>query len=335
MRTRTLGRNGPVVSEVGLGCMGMSDFYGPADRAESIATVHAALEAGITLFDTGDFYGMGHNELLLREALGGGKREEIFIQVKFGAQRDPSGAFIGFDTRPAAVKTALAYTLKRLGTDYIDLYQPARLDPAVPIEETIGAIADLVRAGYVRYIGLSEMGVQTIRRAHAQHPITALQMEYSLMSRTIEVEILPAIRELGIGITAYGVLCRGLLTGQPAQALSSKDFRAHAPRWQGENLKKNLTLVDTLRVVAEAKQATPGQLAIAWVLSRGPDIVPLIGARKRRQLHESLGALDLALRPDELEEIERAVPADRVAGNRYNAAGMSTPDSEGRRTQSS
>src|SRR5689334_22460487 len=196
MRIRTLGREGPAVSDVGLGCMGMSDFYGPADRTESIGTIHAALEAGITLFDTGDFYGMGHNELLLGEALQGGKREGVFIQVKFGAQRDPSGAFIGFDARPAAVKTALAYTLKRLGTNYVDLYQPARLDPAVPIEETIGAIADLVRAGYVRYIGVSEVGAETIRRAHAEHPITALQIEYSLMSRTIETEILPTVRDL-------------------------------------------------------------------------------------------------------------------------------------------
>ena len=330
MRTRTLGRNGPAVSEVGLGCMGMSDFYGPADRAESIATIRAALEAGITLFDTGDFYGMGHNELLLREALEGHKREEVLIQVKFGAQRDPGGAFIGYDARPAAVKTALAYTLRRLGTDYVDLYQPARLDPAVPIEETIGAIADLVRAGHVRYIGLSEMGAQTIRRAHARHPITAVQIEYSLMSRTIEAEILPAVRELGIGVTAYGVLCRGLLAGQPAQGFSGKDFRAHAPRWQSGNLEKNLALVDALRAVAETKRATPGQLAIAWVLSRGPDVVPLIGARKRRQLRESLGALDLALRLDDLEQLERAVPADQVAGNRYSDAGMSTLDSEGR-----
>ena len=310
--------------------MGMSDFYGPADRAESIATIHAALEAGITLFDAGAFYGMGHNELLLREALEGHKREDVFIKVKFGAQRDPSGAFIGFEARPAAVKTALAYTLKRLGTDYVDLYQPARLDPAVPIEETIGAIADLVRAGYVRYVGLSEMGAQIIRRAHGRHPVTALQIEYSLMSRTIEAEILPTLRELGIGVTAYGVLCRGLLAGQLVQEFDRKDFRAHAPRWQRENLTKNLALVDGLRAVAETRLATPGQLAIAWVLSRGPDIVPLIGARTRRQLQESLGALDLALTPDELEGVERAVPADQVAGNRYPDAGIVTLDSEGR-----
>ncbi|MFI5342271.1 MAG: aldo/keto reductase, partial [Candidatus Methylomirabilales bacterium] len=213
MRTRTLGRNGPALSLIGLGCMGMSDFYGPADATESIATIHAALEVGITLLDTGDFYGMGHNELLLREALKGGKRDRVFIQVKFGAQRDPDGAFLGYDARPAAVKTALAYTLRRLGTDHVDLYQPARLDPAVPIEDTVGAIADLVRAGHVRHIGLSEMGAATIRRAHAVHPITAAQIEYSLMSRGIESEILATVRELGIGVTAYGVLSRGLLGG--------------------------------------------------------------------------------------------------------------------------
>ena len=306
----------------------MSDFYGPADRVESLAAIQAALEAGITLFDTGDFYGMGHNELLLHEALVGAKRDRVFLQVKFGAQRAPSGAFIGFDGRPAAVKTALAYTLTRLGTDYVDLYQPARLDPAVPIEETVGAIAELVRGGYVRYIGLSEVGAQTIRRAHAEHPITALQIEYSLMSRTIEAEILPTARELGIGVTAYGVLCRGLLTGRSAQKAAGNDFRAHAPRWQGENLEKNLALVDALQAIAQARRATPGQLAIAWVRSRGPDIIPLIGARRRSQLQESLGALELDLAPDELERIERAVPAEQVAGNRYPDAGMASLDSE-------
>jgi aryl-alcohol dehydrogenase-like predicted oxidoreductase len=281
IQKRKLGRQGLEVSTLGLGCMGMSDLYGPADEAESIATIHAALEVGITLLDTGDFYGMGHNELLLREALKGNKRDRVFIQVKFGAQRDLNGAFIGFDARPAAVKTALAYTLRRLGTDYVDLYQPVRLDPAVPIEDTVGAIADLVHSGYVRHIGLSEMGAATIRRAHAVHRITALQIEYSLMSRGIESGILPTVRELGISITAYGVLSRGLLGGKGRLKPDNKDFRAQLPRWQGENLQRNLGLVEALHAVAREKEATPVQLAIAWVLSRGTDIIPPIGARKR------------------------------------------------------
>ena len=328
MRARTLGQNGPALSLIGLGCMGMSDFYGPADATESIATIHAALEAGITLLDTGDFYGMGHNELLLRDALKGGKRDRVFLQVKFGAQRDPAGAFLGYDARRAAVKTALAYTLRRLGTDYVDLYQPSRLDPAVPIEETVGAIADLVRAGYARHIGLSEMGAATIRRAHAVHPITALQIEYSLMSRSIEAEILPTVRDLGIGVTAYGVLSRGLLARKGAQSPGANDFRAHFPRFQGENMQRNLTLVQALRVVAQEKGATPTQLAIAWVLSRGTDILPLIGARTRDQLRETLGALDLTLTKDDLDRISRTVPANQVAGSRYGAAQMAILDSE-------
>ena len=328
MHTRTLGQNGPAISLIGLGCMGMSDFYGPAEAAESLATIHAALEAGITLLDTGDFYGMGHNELLLRDALKGGRRDRVFIQVKFGAQRDPQGAFLGFDARPAAVKTALAYTLKRLGTDHVDLYQPARLDPTVPIEDTVGAIADLKRAGYVRYIGLSEMGATTIRRAQAVHPITAVQIEYSLMSRSLEADILPAVRALGIGVTAYGVLSRGLMGGSRARPRAAQDFRARFPRFQGENLQRNLALVRALRSVAQERGATPAQLAIAWVLSRGNDILPLIGARTRAQLRESLGALDLTLTTDELDRISRAVPAERVAGTRYGPAQMAMLDSE-------
>jgi aryl-alcohol dehydrogenase-like predicted oxidoreductase len=328
MDARKLGKNGPMLSPIGLGIMGMSDFYGPADEAESIATIHAALEAGITLFDTGDFYGSGHNELLLRKALEGGKRDRAFIQVKFGAQRDPAGGFIGFDARPAAVKNALAYTLKRLGTDHVDLYQPARLDPAVPIEETVGAIAEMVRAGYVRYVGLSEVGAGTLRRAHAVYPITGLQIEYSLMSRSLEAEILPAVRELGIGITAYGVLSRGLLSDNSAQSFAARDFRARSPRWQGDNLRSNLRLVDALRALAQEKRATAAQLAIAWVLSRGNDIIPLIGARTRARLRESLGALDLSLTKDDLARIERAVPADKVAGARYDASSMAMLDSE-------
>jgi aryl-alcohol dehydrogenase-like predicted oxidoreductase len=326
--TRRLGKEGPEVFILGLGCMGMSDFYGPAEEAESLATIHAALDAGITLFDTGDFYGMGRNELLLREALKGGNRERVFLQVKFGAQRDPAGAFLGFDARPTAVKTALAYTLKRLGTDYVDLYQPARLDPAVPIEDTVGAIVDCVRDGYVRHIGLSEMGAATIRRAHAVHPIMAVQLEYSLMSRSLEREILPTVRELGIGVTAYGVLSRGLLSGSRRQPLAGQDFRGHFPRFQGGNLQRNLALVQALQGIAQEKGATPAQLAIAWVLSRGTDIVPLIGARTRAQLREALGALDIALGPEDLDRIARTVPADEVAGARYGSAQMAMLDSE-------
>ncbi len=324
---RRLGGRGPDLFPLGLGCMGMSDFYGPADRAESLATIQASLEAGITLLDTGDFYGMGHNELLLREALQGGKRARVFLQVKFGAQRDPAGTFLGYDARPAAVKTALAYTLRRLGTDYVDLYQPARLDPAVPIEETVGAIAQCVQAGYVRHIGLSEMGAGTIRRAHAVHPITAVQIEYSLMSRSLEKAILPTVRELGIGITAYGVLSRGLLSG-PGAPPGAQDLRRHFPRFQGENLERNRGLVEGLRGIAEAKGVTIAQLAVAWVLAQGRDILPLIGARTRAQLREALGALELVLTKDELDLIARAVPADRVAGDRYGPAQMAMLDSE-------
>jgi aryl-alcohol dehydrogenase-like predicted oxidoreductase len=329
MLTRQLGTNGLTLSALGLGCMGMSDFYGPADREESIATVHAALDAGITLLDTGDFYGMGHNELLLHEALNGRRREDVFIAVKFGAQRSPDGQFIGFDGRPAAVKTALAYTLKRLGTDYIDLYQPARLDPTVPIEETVGAIGEMVQAGYVRHIGLSEVGTETIRRAHAVHPITWLQIEYSLLSRSIESEILPTLRELGIAVTAYGVLSRGLLSGHWSKDRSeAQDFRRHLPRFSGENLDRNLALVEALRGIAAAQNATVAQVAIAWVLSRGNDIIPLIGARRRQRLEEALGALELNLTPEQLAQIEAVIPADAVAGERYDPGQMAMLDSE-------
>jgi aryl-alcohol dehydrogenase-like predicted oxidoreductase len=328
MQTRRLGRNGPELSALGLGCMGMSDFYGPADEGESIATIHAALERGITLLDTGDFYGMGHNEMLIRRALEGQKRERLFIQVKFGALRDITGRFYGYALRPAHVKTFLAYTLRRLGTDYIDLYQPARVDPDVPIEETVGAIAEMVQAGYVRHIGLSEAGVETIRRAHATHPITALQIEYSLMSRGIETAILPAVRQLGIGITAYGVLGRGMLSGRPPA--KSGDFRSRAPRWQEGNLKQNLALAEALRRLAEQKGVPPVQLAIAWVLSRGDDIIPLVGSRRRQQLADALPALDLRLDAADLAAIEAAVPAHKVAGARYDQHQMAMLDSERR-----
>ncbi|MBD2067918.1 aldo/keto reductase [Leptolyngbya sp. FACHB-671] len=330
MQMRQIGNSS--LSAIGLGCMGMSGMYGPADREESIATVHAALDVGITLLDTGDFYGMGHNELLLHEALAGRRREEVFIAVKFGAMRSPDGNFIGFDGRPAAVKTSLAYTLQRLGTDYIDLYQPARLDPTVPIEETIGAIAEMVQAGYVRQIGLSEVGADTIRRAHTVHPITWLQIEYSLLSRSIEAEILSTVRELGIGVTAYGVLSRGLLSGRWSKERSqtAQDFRSHLPRFSGENLDRNLTLVEALREIAQAQDATVAQVAIAWVLAQGNDIVPLIGARRRDRLQEALGALDLNLSAEQLSQIEMAIPPDAVAGDRYDAGQMAMLDSERR-----
>lgn len=332
MMSRQLGTNGPTVSALGLGCMGMSDFYGPADREESIATIHTALDAGITLLDTGDFYGMGHNELLLQEALAGRPREDVFIAVKFGALRSPDGNFIGFDGRPEAVKTSLAYTLQRLGTDYIDLYQPARIDPIVPIEETIGAISEMVKAGFVRHIGLSEAGADMLRRAHAVHPLTWLQIEYSLLSRSIEAEILPTVRELGIAVTAYGVLSRGLLSGHWSKERSAQaqDFRGHLPRFSGENLDRNLSLVEALRQIAQAQDATVAQVVIAWVLSRGNDIVPLIGARRRERLNEALGALELHLSQDDLARIEAAVPSDAVAGDRYDASQMAMLDSERR-----
>ncbi len=327
METTTLGRGGPVVSRAGLGLMGMSGIYGQADDHESIATIHAALDAGITLLDTGDFYGMGHNELLLRDALRGIRRDSVFIQVKFGGQRDPAGAFIGHDASPAAVKNSLAYTLTRLGTDYVDLYQPARLDPQVPIEDTVGAIAEMIQAGYVRHIGLSEMGAQTIRRAHAVHPIAALQIEYSLMSRGIEAEILPTVRELGISVTAYGILSRGLLSSGTAR-LSPGDPRTRFPRFADENHLRNLELLAALEAIAADHGTTAAQLAIAWVASRGEDIVPLIGTKRRERLAEALRALELTLSADDLAAIEAAVPAEAVAGDRYEAAQVAMLDSE-------
>ncbi|MEU4222830.1 aldo/keto reductase [Nonomuraea sp. NPDC026600] len=327
---RTLGNNGPQVSDLGLGCMGMSDLYGPADESESIATVHAALDAGITLLDTGDFYGMGHNELLIRQALKDRDRDSVRISVKFGAQRDYDGNWLGYDARPVAVRTALAYTLRRLGTDHIDVYRPARVDPNVPIEETVGAIAEEVAKGHVRHIGLSEVGAETIRRAHAVHPVSDLQIEYSLLSRGIEAEILPTCRELGIGITAYGVLSRGLLSGHWSKdrALAGNDFRALSPRFSGDNLAHNLTLVEALRDLAEAKGATVAQLAIGWVHAQGSDIVPLVGARRRDRLAEALGALDVTLTAEDLTRVQAAIPAGAAAGERYAAPQMAHLDSE-------
>jgi len=332
MITRKLGVAGPGVSAVGLGCMAMSGAYGPADRAESIATIHAALDAGVTLLDTGDFYGMGHNELLIREALAGRRRESVLISVKFGALRGPDGSWNGYDARPKAIQNFLGYTLQRLGTDYIDVYRPARLDPAVPIEETVGGIAELVQAGWVRHIGLSEVGAATLRRALAAHPICDLQIEYSLLSRGIEPEILPACRELGIGITAYGVLSRGLISGHwsKARAGAAGDSRNASPRFAPENLDHNLALVEAVRGIAREKGVTVAQLAIAWVLARGADIVPLIGARRRDQLSEALGALHLELDAADLARIEAAVPPGAAAGARYNPHQMAMLDSERR-----
>jgi aryl-alcohol dehydrogenase-like predicted oxidoreductase len=327
---RRLGSSGPQVSALGLGCMGMSGMYGPADRAESIATIHAALDAGIDLLDTGDFYGMGHNELLIGEALADRPREDYLLSVKFGAQRGPDSAWLGYDASPPAVKTALAYTLTRLGVDHIDVYRPARLDRDVPIEETIGAIAELVQAGYVRHIGLSEVGAETIRRAAATHPISDLQIEYSLISRGIEDEILPTCRELGIAITAYGVLSRGLISGHFSadRELPANDFRAHAPRFAAENRARNLAIVESLRDVADAKGLTVAQVAIAWALERGEDVVPLVGARTRERLHEALGALEAELDADDFAALERAAPPGAAAGERYPAAQMAVLDSE-------
>jgi aryl-alcohol dehydrogenase-like predicted oxidoreductase len=322
---RQLGSNGLRVFPLGLGCMGMSDFYGPADEKESIATIHAALDAGISLLDTGDYYAAGHNELLIGRALAD-RRDQALLSVKFGAVRGPDGNWLGMDTRPAAVKNFAAYSLRRLGVDHIDIYRPGRLDPNVPIEETIGAIADLVKAGYVRAIGLSEVGPDTIRRAHAVHPISDLQIEYSIISRGPEARIFPLLSELGIGVTAYGVLSRGLLSGSTPKA--TRDFRAHLPRFAGENLERNARLVEALQRIALEKSATASQLAIAWVLAKGPSIVPLVGARRRTQLSESMGALQMTLTPAEIERIEASLPPSAVAGTRYDERQMHVLDSE-------
>ena len=329
MDKRQLGSTGPKVSAIGLGCMGMSDVYGPSDRSESIATLHAALDAGITLLDTGDFYGMGHNELLIREALAGRHRDGVEISVKFGALRDATGGFNGLDGRPVAVRNFLAYSLQRLGVETIDIYRPARLDPNVPIEDTIGAIADTIKAGWVRHIGLSEVGSDTIRRAHAVHPIADLQIEYSLIARGIETDILKTCRELGIGITAYGVLSRGLISGHWSKDRAAvKDFRQISPRFQGSNLDRNLALVDQLRAIAEDIGASPAQVAIAWVAAQGNDIVPLVGARRRDRLTEALGAREVKLTEKHLADLDKAFPPGVAAGTRYPEAQMAHLDSE-------
>ena len=316
---------GPEVFPLALGCMGMSGMYGPADERESIATINAALDAGVTLLDTGDYYSAGHNELLIARALKD-RPGKALLSVKFGALRGPDGAWLGMDLRPVAVRNALAYSLQRLGVDHIDIYRPGRLDPAVPIEETVGAIGELITAGYVRAIGLSEVGVDTVRRAQKVHPLADLQIEYSLISRAPEVRIFPALAELGVGVTAYGVLSRGLLSG--SRPTGPDDFRGHLPRFAGDNLARNQGVVEALRRVAAEMGCTASQLAIAWVLARGPGIVPVIGARTRKQLAESLGALDVRLSADAMARIEAAVPSDAVAGTRYDERQMQMLDSE-------
>jgi aryl-alcohol dehydrogenase-like predicted oxidoreductase len=332
MDHRKLGATGPNVSVIGLGCMGMSDFYGPADRSESIRTIYAALDVGITLLDTGDFYGVGHNELLIREALEGRNRDKVQISVKFGGLRDPARGFIGMDCRPVAVKNFLAYSLQRLGVDHVDIYRPARLDPTVPIEDTVGAIAEMVKAGCVKHIGLSEVGSDTIRRAHAVHPIADLQIEYSLIARGIEDDILATCRELGIGVTAYGVLSRGLISGHWSKDRSgAQDFRFMSPRFQGGNLDRNLALVEPLRAIASDLGASVAQVAIAWVLAQGKDIVPLVGARRRDRLTEALGALDIKLTAAHLADLAKAFPPGIAAGGRYPDAQLVHMDSEKKR----
>jgi aryl-alcohol dehydrogenase-like predicted oxidoreductase len=336
MEHRQLGKSGPTTSAIGLGCMGMSDFYGPADRSESINTIHAALDAGVTLLDTGDFYGMGHNEMLIREALSSGHRGNVQISVKFGALREVERNWNGFDSRPAAVKNFLAYSLQRLGVEAIDIYRPARLDPNVPIEDTIGALSEIVKKGYIKHVGLSEVGSETIRRAHAVHPIVDLQIEYSLVSRGIESDILKTCRELGIGITAYGVLSRGLISGHWSKdrAATAQDFRRNNPRFQGDNLDRNLALVDALRAIAGDLRATPAQVAIAWVAAQGDDIVPLVGARRRERLTEALGALDVELTNAHLAALAKAFPPGIASGGRYPDAQLVHMDSEKQATAS-
>jgi aryl-alcohol dehydrogenase-like predicted oxidoreductase len=322
---RELGSSGLKVFPLALGCMGMSGIYGASDESESIATIHAALDAGVTLLDTGDFYGAGHNEMLIGRALKG-RRDQALLSVKFGALRTPDGGFGGVDTRPVAIKNFAAYSLKRLGVDYIDIYRPARLDPNVPIEDTVGAIVDLIRAGYVRHVGLSEMGAATIRRAHAVHKIIDLQIEYALVSRSPESTIFPVLEELGIGVTAYGVLSRGLLSG--SKPATQGDFRAHLPRFTGENIQQNERVIDRLKQLAAEAGIAPTQLAIAWVLSKGRRIIPVIGARTRAQLAESLGALRVKLTAADLARIEESIPASAIAGTRYDERQMKMLDSE-------
>ncbi|TQS26448.1 aldo/keto reductase [Microbispora sp. KK1-11] len=332
MHTRHLGTGGPRVAPLALGCAGMSDHTTPADEADAIATIHTALDAGVTLLDTADFYGMGHNEDLIRRALRAGDRDKALLSVKFGGLRGPDGAFVGIEGRPAHVKNALAYSLRCLGSDHVDIYRPARLAPDTPIEDTIGAISELVQAGYVRHIGLSEVGPETIRRAHAVHPICDVQIEYSLFSRGPETNgILDTCRELGIGVTAYGVLAHGLLTGTYRRPAGG-DPRAHwLPRFHPGNLAANLALVDRLRPLADAHGISVAQLATAWVVAQSRErgtIVAVLGARRPHRVEEALAAAGVALTGTDLRAIDEAVPAGAVAGTRYAAPLMALLDSE-------
>jgi aryl-alcohol dehydrogenase-like predicted oxidoreductase len=323
--TRPLGSTGVRAFPLALGCMGMSGMYGAADENESIATIHAALDAGVTLLDTGDFYGAGHNEMLIGRAIRG-RRDGVLLSVKFGALRTPAGAWSGFDARPAAVKNFAAYSLQRLGVEQIDIYRPARLDSSVPVEDTMGAIADLIRAGHVRYAGLSEVGVETIRKAHAVTPVSDLQIEYSIVSRGPEGSIFPVLEELGVGVTAYGVLSRGLLSGSKPGGRG--DFRAHLPRFSGKNAAQNGLVTRELANLAAEKGVTAAQLAIAWVLAKARGIIPVIGARTRKQLAESLAALQVKLTADEIARIEGLIPPSAIAGSRYDEGQMRMLDSE-------
>ena len=324
MKTIQLGKNGPRVSAPGLGTMGMSDMYGTKDSrndAESIQTIEAALDMGINFLDTGDYYGAGHNELLIREALKGRKDKPV-ISVKFGALRSPAGDWLGFDTRPEAVKNFAAYSLNRLNVDVIDIYQPGRINPTIPIEDTVGAIADLIRQGKVKYIGLSEASPELIRRAYKVHPVTAIEVEYSLASRVIEKELLQVCRELEIGIVAYGVLSRGLLSGKLTGQFSPTDFRAHAPRFTGENFEANKRKVAMLEDMAKKKSCTSSQLALAWVLHQGNDILPLFGTTKRYRLKENIEAAEIQLTSNELDILDKTFPEGAFAGTRYAAPQM-------------
>jgi aryl-alcohol dehydrogenase-like predicted oxidoreductase len=329
MKTRQLGASGPTVSAIGLGCMRMSNVHGlntpknPDDEEAATATIHASLDAGINLLNTGDFYGMGHNEMLVGRAIKG-RRDDAIISVKFGAQRSPAGAFLGVDARPNSVKNFAAYSLQRLGIDVIDIYQPGRVDPDVPVEDTIGAIADLIQEGKVRYLGLSEATAEHIRRAHAVHPVTVLEIEYSLATRFIEREILATTRELGIGVVAYGIAAQGLLLGDINGPLPSDDPRRKMlPRFQDDNLRHNLEPVALLKELAAAKGFTPAQIAMAWVLSRGDDIVPLVGMSRPSRLPENLATLDILLSPDELAQLDSAFAPGAIIGDRYPASLMS------------
>jgi aryl-alcohol dehydrogenase-like predicted oxidoreductase len=320
MQKRKLGKTGPDLAFLGLGCMGLSGAYGKTDDDQSVKVIQAALDKGIGLLNTGDFYGQGHNEMLVGRAIKD-RRDKAFISVKYGGLRSPDGAFIGFDTRANATKNFLHYSLVRLGVDHVDLYQPARKDPGVPIEETIGAIGEMVKAGYVRHIGLSEISGETLRRAHAVHPISAVEHEYSLFDREIEDDLLPVARELGVAIVAYGVLSRGMIQSKGEVQIKDNDYRAHLPRFSGENLAKNNAIVKKLQELAAEKNATATQLAFAWVLSRGENIFPLIGAKSQEQLEECLGSQAVKLTDSDLIKLESWF-ADGAAGTRYPAPMM-------------